>query len=81
MRYGNPSIASQLDALKAQGVQRVLVLPAYPQYSGTTTASVFDDVAHWGLRQRHLPELRFINRQRPRRHFDPIRHIRGTFNN
>lgn len=67
MRYGQPSIASQLDALKADGVTRVLILPAYPQYSGTTTASVFDDVAHWGLRQRHLPELRFINRY----HDDP----------
>ena len=61
MRYGNPSIASQLDALKAQGVQRILVLPAYPQYSGTTTASVFDAVYHWGLKTRHLPEFRFIN--------------------
>ncbi|MFM2427048.1 MAG: hypothetical protein RL707_874, partial [Pseudomonadota bacterium] len=36
MRYGNPSIASRLDELKAEGVTRVLVLPAYPQYSGTT---------------------------------------------
>ena len=35
MRYGNPSIASQLDLLKADGVTRVLILPAYPQYSGT----------------------------------------------
>jgi ferrochelatase len=61
MRYGTPSIASQLDALKAAGVTRVLVLPAYPQYSGTTTASVFDAVYHWGLRSRVLPEFRFIN--------------------
>ena len=61
MRYGQPSIASQLDALKAEGVKRVLVLSAYPQYSGTTTASVFDDIAHWGLKQRVLPELRFVN--------------------
>ncbi len=61
MRYGNPSMGSQLDALKAEGVTRVLVLPAYPQYSGTTTASVFDAVYHWGLRSRVLPELRFIN--------------------
>jgi ferrochelatase len=61
MRYGQPSIASQLDALKAQGVTRVLVLSAYPQYSGTTTASVFDDIAHWGQRQRVLPEFRFVN--------------------
>ena len=62
MRYGNPSIAKTLDELRAQGVTRVLVLPAYPQYSGATTASVVDDVATWALRTRHLPELRFINR-------------------
>ena len=62
MRYGNPSIASVLDELKAQGVNRVLIASAYPQYSGTTTASVFDAVAHWALNTRQLPELRFINR-------------------
>ncbi len=62
MRYGNPSVASQLDALKAEGASRILVLPLYPQYSGTTTASVFDAVAQWAQRMRHLPELRFVNR-------------------
>ena len=61
MRYGNPSIASQMDALKTEGFTRVLVLPAYPQYSGTTTASVFDAIYSWGLRTRLLPEMRFIN--------------------
>ena len=67
MRYGNPAIAATLDALKAEGVNRVLVLPAYPQYSGATTASVIDDVSRWALRTRHLPELRFVNRY----HDDP----------
>lgn len=67
MRYGTPAIAAQLDALKREGVQRVLVLPAYPQYSGATTASVIDDVARWALRSRHVPELRFVNRY----HDDP----------
>jgi protoporphyrin/coproporphyrin ferrochelatase len=62
MRYGNPSIPAVLDELKAQGVTRVLIVPAYPQYSGTTTASIFDAVATWGLNIRNLPELRFINR-------------------
>jgi len=62
MRYGNPSIAAQLDALKAEGITRVLVLPAYPQYSGTTTASVFDAVYHWADKVRTIPELRFVNR-------------------
>ena len=61
MRYGNPSITHQLDTLKAEGFTRILILPAYPQYSGTTTASVFDAVYHWGLRSRVLPEFRFVN--------------------
>ena len=67
MRYGNPSMAAQLDALKAEGHTRVLVLPAYPQYSGTTTASVFDAVYRWADRVRTIPELRFVNRY----HDDP----------
>lgn len=67
MRYGNPSIASVLDELKAQGVTRVLILPLYPQYSGTTTASVVDAVCQWAQRTRNLPELRFVNRY----HDDP----------
>lgn len=62
MRYGNPSIASQLDALKAAGATRILVLPAYPQYSGTTTASIVDAVTAWSTGIRNLPELRFVNR-------------------
>jgi protoporphyrin/coproporphyrin ferrochelatase len=62
MRYGNPSITSVLTQLKAEGVTRVLILPAYPQYSGTTTASVFDAVFSWSSQVRTLPEFRFINR-------------------
>jgi protoporphyrin/coproporphyrin ferrochelatase len=61
MRYGNPSIAAQLDALKAEGATRILVLPAYPQYSGTTTASVIDAVLKWAAGTRAIPELRFVN--------------------
>ena len=60
--YGQPPIATQLDALKAEGATRVLVLPAYPQYSATTTASVFDAVCAWAAGTRHAPELRFVNR-------------------
>ncbi len=62
MRYGQPSIAAQFDALKAEGVNRILVVPAYPQYSGTTTASLFDAFYQWGQKIRLLPELRFVNR-------------------
>lgn len=61
MRYGSTSIASQLDAMKADGVTRVLVLPAYPQYSATSTASVFDAVYQWAQNTRAVPELRFVN--------------------
>jgi ferrochelatase len=62
MRYGNPSIASVLDALKSEGATRILVLPLYPQYAGSTTASAIDAVADWAKTVRHLPELRFVNR-------------------
>ena len=61
MRYGSTSIAQQMDMLKAQGFTRVLVLPAYPQYSATTTASLFDAVYSWAARTRLIPELRFVN--------------------
>ncbi len=67
MTYGNPSIASELDRLKAEGHTRILLLPAYPQYSGTTTAPLFDQVYDWGRQTRHLPEFRFVNRY----HDDP----------
>ena len=68
MRYANPSIAAQLDALKADGVTRVLVMQAYPQYSGTTTASVIDAVSDWSRKVRYLPEFRFVNQY----HDDPL---------
>ena len=61
MRYGQPSVASQLDALKADGATRILVLPLYPQYAAATTASVFDAVYAWAARIRRVPELRFVN--------------------
>ena len=61
MRYDAPNIANQLDALKAQGIERILVLPLYPQYSATTTASVVDYVNAWTRQQRAFPEFRFVN--------------------
>jgi ferrochelatase len=62
MRYGSPSIAAQLDALADAGADRILLLSAYPQYSGTTTASLIDAVAAWTGKRRSVPELRFVNR-------------------
>ncbi len=59
-RYGQPSLRDGLDRLLAAGCTDITVLPAYPQYSATTTATVFDGLAIM-LRQRRLvPNLNFI---------------------
>ncbi|HKL52193.1 MAG TPA: ferrochelatase [Wenzhouxiangellaceae bacterium] len=60
MRYGTPSIADALEQARGDNVQRLIVLPMYPQYSATTTASVFDGLATALKTVRWLPELRFI---------------------
>jgi protoporphyrin/coproporphyrin ferrochelatase len=67
MRYGNPSIAAALEKLRAARVRRLLVLPMYPQYSATTTASTFDAIAQVLKTWRWIPELRCINQY----HDDP----------
>ncbi|WP_225444614.1 ferrochelatase [Pseudomarimonas arenosa] len=61
MRYGAPSIASVLDQWRDAGLRRLLVLPLYPQYSATTSASVFDAVMDQLKTWRWTPELRWIN--------------------
>ena len=61
MSYGNPSIPNALQKMYDQCVRRIIVLPLYPQYSGTTTASVFDAVTREMSRRRWVPELHFIN--------------------
>ena len=61
MRYGQPALPAVLDALRAQGVTRVLTLPLYPQYAAATTASTIDAVTQWARQRRQVPELRFIN--------------------
>lgn len=61
MRYGSPSIDDAIKELEAHNVRRLLVLPMYPQYSGTTTASVFDAVTERLQRTRWIPETRFVN--------------------
>jgi ferrochelatase len=60
MTYGSPSIPHALAQLRTTGMRRLLVLPLYPQYSATTTASVFDRVTRELSKWRWLPELRFI---------------------
>ena len=60
MRYGAPSIADVLDKLKAAGATRILLVPMYPQYAASTTATVVDDACRWLLAQRNQPEMRFV---------------------
>jgi ferrochelatase len=60
MRYGEPSIAAALDGMERAGCQRLLVLPLYPQYAGSTTGSVVDCVSAALARRRAGPELRVV---------------------
>jgi ferrochelatase len=59
MRYGSPSIGEQLSQLKAAGAKRILLLPLYPQYAGSTTATAVDVAADWLIHTRNQPELRY----------------------
>ena len=61
MRYGNPSIEEGLIALKKKNCRNLIVLPLFPQYSGTTTGSVFDEVSRVLSKWRWVPNLNFIN--------------------
>jgi len=70
MRYGNPSIGSALDKLKAIGCTHIAVLPLYPQFAGATTASVYDGVAMALEKRMDVPELRFL-----RHYYDDPRYI------
>jgi protoporphyrin/coproporphyrin ferrochelatase len=60
MRYGQPSLPSVLNQLKAEGARRILVVPMYPQYAASTTATVVDETARWLIETRNQPEMRFI---------------------
>jgi ferrochelatase len=62
MSYGTPSIASALEALFLQEADRILVLPLYPQYSSSTTGSVFEEVTRVLSRRRRVPAMRFVSR-------------------
>jgi len=60
MRYGQPGIRETLSRLKAEGATRLLIVPLYPQYAASTTASVMDEVAAWLRQTRNQPEIRAI---------------------
>jgi protoporphyrin/coproporphyrin ferrochelatase len=67
MRYGNPSIASRLAAMKAQGCERILLAPLYPQYSAATTATALDAAFAAMAKMRWQPAVRSL----PPYHDDP----------
>lgn len=60
MRYGNPSLVSAVEALKAKGCDRILALPLYPQYSGATTGSALDGLFQALKQVRNVPEIRTL---------------------
>jgi ferrochelatase len=61
MRYGRPSIANGLDKLRQANINRIIILPLYPQYSATTIGTIFDDVFDVLKTWRWVPEIRTIN--------------------
>jgi protoporphyrin/coproporphyrin ferrochelatase len=61
MRYGNPSISNVLQKFQQQGVDKLVVLPLYPQYAGPTTASTFDAVSKELQKWRYIPSIHFLN--------------------
>lgn len=62
MRYGNPSIQRGLLSLRDKGCEQILIVPLYPQYAASTTATVVDEVTRVASHLRNQPALRFIKR-------------------
>lgn len=60
MRYGAPAVPAVLTRMRAAHVERLLVIPLYPQYAASTTATALDAVADWLRRARNQPELRVV---------------------
>ena len=61
MRYGNPSMSDALKAMQAKGINKIIVLPLYPQYAGPTTGSTFDAITNEIQSWRWTPSLHFIS--------------------
>ena len=61
MRYGKPSIADKLATLHSKGVRKLVVIPLYPQYSGSTNGSTFDALGLALSKQRWVPKLNFVS--------------------
>ena len=72
MRYGSPSVDDVISRMSEQGVERLLVIPLYPQYAGSSSASAMDQVFRVLMKLRNMPEIRTV------RHFhDDVGYIRA----
>lgn len=60
MRYGRPSVASVLAEMKAKGCDRLLIVPLYPQYAASSSATALDAVYHYLLQTRNMPDIRTV---------------------
>jgi ferrochelatase len=60
MQVGNPPLAAVVDTMIKDGVDRLVVVPMYPQYSATTTASATDALFSALMKQRCVPALRIV---------------------
>lgn len=62
MRYGEPDLKQAIVGLREKGCERILIVPMYPQYAASTTATLFDKVAEISRKMRDQPDYRFIKR-------------------
>ena len=60
MTYGSPGLTDQLHTLAKEGVERLFVVPMYPQYSATTTAPIYDQIARFQLKRREVMDIRIV---------------------
>jgi ferrochelatase len=61
MRYGKPAISDALQTFQTEGIKDIFVIPLYPQYSGSTTGSVFDAISNTLTKKRYVPKICFLN--------------------
>jgi len=61
MTYGDQPIASSVQSLRDRGVNKIVILPLFPQYSASTTAAVYDQLAELVKKYRHIPDIRVVH--------------------
>ncbi len=69
MRYGNPSIKKALESFKNENINRLVIIPMFPQYSAATTASIFDKISLELRSWRNIPDIRFLSSYHDNAHY------------